>query len=175
MRSASASSSTSSCSASGVRRARVLTGLVLSILSVALPALVACGGAIDAPHGDGTESKASTPPAGSAAPAPPASSGVMPGVVGPNHTCEAPKCNVGDVTEAGIRFCPPGATCYQRSSCGTTVYCTSYSQCDVQPVCPPGYQLVASCLSSGTPDCVEQTSCGVTIECEASPDTDAGF
>ncbi len=147
----------------------------IAVVALALPLFVACGGAIDAPHGDGTESKGSTPPVGSAMPGPFVSPPASSGVVGPNRTCEAPKCNDGDVTELGIRLCPPGATCYQRSACGKTVYCTSYPQCDVQPVCPPGYDLVASCLSGGTPDCLQQTSCGITIQCEAHPDVDAGF
>lgn len=110
----------------------------LALLSVA----AACGGATST---EVTSSAANTEPDG-----------------GPCVTT----CKSGETQVADSSHClQDDATCYSRTACGTTFWCTgTTSQCDGHPECKNGFTKVKGCRQNT--ECVKETACGESIFCE---------
>lgn len=89
----------------------------------------------------------------------------------PIAQCEAfPACDEGDEQVGGESGCrQDDATCYSRSMCGTTIWCTGEvkAQCAAYPSCDEGDKEVESasaCLQDDAA-CYERSMCGATIWC----------
>lgn len=74
-------------------------------------------------------------------------------------------CDAGDERIASESACPADASCYSRTLCGQTVWCTGSdnAQCAAVPVCPPSSIEVKDCPSNA--ECESVTVCGSTIQC----------
>lgn len=135
--------------------------LALSFFSsVFVLAASACGGRVE-----GIAGQPSGQAVGTSIPSQSSSSG---GSSSGSTTCGAvPFCDDGDVKVGSEDDCAEGTSCYPRSECGQTIWCSGRGgQCDGIPVCPPNTTEVASCPTDA--DCTSETVCGTTIYCLAS-------
>lgn len=118
--------------------------------------LVACGGSVD------------TVPSSNATNAPSSSSSSSSGDQGA-VLCKKPSCNAGDrefaTSDAACQEIA-GVSCYQRSACGTTMWCqhTDTDQCAAVPQCKSNWVEVKTCVPDA--ECEQVTVCGKTIICE---------
>jgi hypothetical protein len=93
---------------------------------------------------------------------------IVPVEEGSSGSCTEPPpaCDVGDVAIAGEAECPPGATCYARSTrcaeVATTTWCATPA-CESQPKCDVADIEVGACPTVA--ECYPRTSCGRTILC----------
>jgi hypothetical protein len=78
-----------------------------------------------------------------------------------------PTCDDGDKQ---VKACPPlpnGASCYPRTSCGSTIQCVHYDACKGLPTCDPGdveVMAIDTCSKPGV-SCYSRTECNFTIHC----------
>lgn len=147
-------------------------------------ALAACGGnfvgadgATDSDPGDSGSDASGDDGAGGAATGGSASGGAgtggastggSPGGAGGSECCLAfPACDGVDKPIDSEADCPPGATCYSRTVCCSTIWCMAeQAACDAIPVCEPGEVQVNECPETG--ECTERSLCGQTISCFVS-------
>lgn len=74
-----------------------------------------------------------------------------------------PTCDGGDKQ---VTTCPAGATCYQRSACGTTITCAEPEvNCAAVPACDAGDVQVTDVGQCNKVSCYSRTVCGTTIWC----------
>jgi hypothetical protein len=129
--------------------------------------LVACGGSVDrVPDPNGSSGGANATPSGSSSSSSSSSGGTSGG--GGNCTM-APACDKGDrsfATSTAACIEITGVSCYERSACGSTIWCqhTDIDNCDGLPACKPGWVEVKGCVPDS--ECEKVTACGKTIICQ---------
>jgi hypothetical protein len=129
--------------------------------------LVACGGSVERvpdPNGNGAGANAASSSGG----------GGGSGASGGDRACTmAPACNAGDRAFASpdaacIEIA--GVSCYERSACGSTIWCqhSETDNCEAVPSCKPGWVEVKGCVPDS--ECEKVTLCGTSIICQNADD-----
>jgi hypothetical protein len=86
----------------------------------------------------------------------------------PSAVCEAyPACDEGDLQVAEASACEAGTACYERSICGTAIWCSGTTSCRAVPRCDDGDTQVekASVCLQDDARCYPREACGARIWC----------